>query len=302
MVIAIGCGFLMPNEFMKGLVLGAALVAGPGGIWMISVQVTGSAPVMMGDQAEQWTAQELRKLNRKGWRLVNHFVLGAEDVDHVLMGPGGAFVVETKWSASSWRSDFGRARQQEAVAQARANARRLRLWHPFKTLGFPVKPVVVLWGRGLSKWPEEEQFRLIDDVPVVTGPALPRWREGLGSDALTSTQIVDGWAAMEAQVSRRDPLDAVNHPVPASLAEWVGRCSLTVVSAAVALTIFGTILRRSHSIVLDLAAPVALAAAAMIPLNLPRPPWVSWASWAWIAAFIVPSSALAVAEVVYRLR
>jgi hypothetical protein len=87
LAVAIGCGRLMPNEFMKGLVLGAALVAGPGAVWVIAVQVTGSAPVMMGDQAEQWTAQELRKLSRRDWRLVNHFALASDDIDHVLIGP-----------------------------------------------------------------------------------------------------------------------------------------------------------------------------------------------------------------------
>lgn len=299
---AVACGFLMPSDFMRGLVLGAAIVAGPGAVWVFTLQVTGSAAVMMGDQAEQWTAQELRRLGRKGWRLVNHFALGPDDIDHVLIGPGGAFAVETKWTGSSWLSEFGRKRQHDAAAQARANARTLRLWHPFHSNHIAVAPIVVLWGQGLSGWPEEDQVRVIDGVTVVTGPALRRWTAGLGSDTLADAQISDGWAAMEAHVARRDPIEAAIHPVPTSVAEWAGRCSLAIVSAAAGLMAFGSVLDRLHAVVPTLIIAATLAAAGVVPLRFRCPPWLTWAAWAWTSVLVIASVALSVAELAYRLQ
>lgn len=166
-VVAVLCGLAMPNAFMNGMVVGAGLVVAPGAVGVFSMQVTGSAPIIMGDQAEQWTAQELRPLMRRDWLLVNHLVLGTDDIDHVLLGPGGAFVFQTKWSGSPWDSTFGAQRQRDAVRQAEANARILRLWHPLKSREIPVRPVVVLWGRGLSKWPMTEQVRKSGSAVIV---------------------------------------------------------------------------------------------------------------------------------------
>lgn len=79
--LALGVGLLLPTTFLRGLVLGAALVAAPMAIWVLAMQATGTAPTIMGDQAEQRTAQELRRFRKHGWRLVNHFALRADDID-----------------------------------------------------------------------------------------------------------------------------------------------------------------------------------------------------------------------------
>jgi hypothetical protein len=192
-LVAAVCGLAMPNAFMQGLVVGAALVAAPVSVWVLAVQITGSAPIMMGDQAEQWTAQELRPLHRRGWLLINHFSLGVNDIDHVLLGPGGAFVVETKWSGSTWESGLGTQRQRDAARQADLRARSLRLWHPFKSRGIPVTPLVVLWGRGLSSWSAPHQIRQIDSVTVLAGPALREWTEQLGVGVLSPSEIEHAW-------------------------------------------------------------------------------------------------------------
>ena len=86
-MVAVLCGPTMPNAFMNGLVVGAGLVAAPVAVWVLAMQVTGSAPVMMGDQAEQWTAQELRPVTRRDWLLVNHLVLGPDDNSPVPWAP-----------------------------------------------------------------------------------------------------------------------------------------------------------------------------------------------------------------------
>jgi len=256
---------------------------------------------MMGDQAEQWTAQELRKSARKGWRLVNHLALGVDDIDHVLIGPGGAYAIETKWNGSSWRSGYGLARQRDAVSQARANSRGLALWHQFKSRQIPVHPVVVLWGQGISQWPEEDHIRSIDGVLVVIGPALRSWREHLGSDALGEDQIDAGWVAMADHAARRDPIDSAKHPLPTSLAEWAVRCSLAVTAAVAAVVIFGRVLNGTQSVLLTVAAAVGLALVGAIPLRLPSPRWLLWPAWAWMASWVGLSGATALAELAYRL-
>jgi hypothetical protein len=80
------------------------------------MRLTGTASTMMGDTAEQWTAQELRPLSKDGWRLINHFGLTSDDIDHLLIGPGGVFVLETKWSSTDWQSAAGRVNGQFVVS------------------------------------------------------------------------------------------------------------------------------------------------------------------------------------------
>jgi hypothetical protein len=73
---------------------------------------------MMGDVGKQLAAGELRKLRRHEWRNVNHVTLRrARDVDHVLVGLGGPFAVETKWSATPWSQKPIHGRILDATAQ-----------------------------------------------------------------------------------------------------------------------------------------------------------------------------------------
>ena len=212
---------------------------------------------MMGDQAEQWTASELRQLGRRGWRLVNHFALGRDDIDHVLIGPGGAYAVETKWSATSWRAEFGRRRLRDAVAQAQRNARALRLWHPLKSRDIPVQAALVLWGLGTNKWPPGERIQVIDGVTMIAGSALRAWVDQRGDGVLGETQITDAWTAIDAQITRRDPHERLDHPLPASLAELASRAGLAGGAAILGFLLLGQTLRWTDSLVWTLAISAA---------------------------------------------
>ena len=294
-------GLLIPSVFVRGLVLGAALVAAPGAVWVVAMQYTNTAPAMMGDQAEQWTAQELRRLQRQGWRLVNHFSLGLRDIDHALIGPGGAFSVETKWSGCSWKSDYGARRLHEAIAQARDNGRRLRLWQPFKSQDIPVTPVVVLWGRGLSKWPTEDEVRTIEGVHVIAGPALRRWLERTDSVILDDTTVEMAWSAIEAQVMRRDPIEAQLHPIPTSLAEWAARSLCAVISACLALIAFGQLFRVATPwwVAASAALLLGLPAAALLRSTVSYQPLI-WSAWAWGFTMLTLPIAVSVAVLYSR--
>lgn len=289
---AVGCGFLIPSAYLRGMVVGAALVIAPGAVWMVAMQFTNTAPMMMGDQAEQWTAQELRRLTRREWRLLNHFALRVDDIDHVLIGPGGAYAVETKWCGSSWASEYGVGRLREAVAQSSANGRLLRLWVPFRRNQIPVTSVVVLWGRGLNNWPPQEQIRVVDGVHVVAGPALRRWTDRLGTGVLSPTQIESVWEAMESQASRRDPIDAELNPVPTSLTDWAAHGALAVASACTALVVIGQLLDRTNRWPIVAGAALLLALPALAALRLTSSRLVTWVAWAWMLTIALLGVAL----------
>jgi hypothetical protein len=268
----------MPNAFLRGLVLGVLLAAVPGALWAWTVQVTGTGPVMMGDQAEQWTAAELRKLRRHGWRVVNHFLLRNDDIDHVLTGPGGAYAIETKWSASPWESDFGRARQRDAIRQVAANARLMSLWHPLRKLTITARPVVVLWGGDVKNWRPTNSIQVIDGVLVVAGPALSGWLGSLGGDVLNPSQIEDVWIAIEAHVTRRDPYVRHAHPVPASVTEIAIRALVSGAAVLLGLLFLGEVLRWTHSVAWTVMAGTASTGVALVISRIRqiRPMMVGW--------------------------
>lgn len=295
--ITVGVASLMPTGFLKGLVVGGFLVASVAALWSWTVQVTGTAPVMMGDVAEQWTAGELRKLHARGWRLVNHFVLAKDDIDHVLIGPGGMYIVETKWSASSWQADFGQARLRDAITQASTNARSLRLWHPVKSSRVPVDAVVVLWGGGVKAWEESERIRQIGGTTVVTGPALSTWTRQLRSIGLTDDQIAEAWRALDSQVAKRDPVDEAIHPVPLSFGELLARLAIVVVFAILGILFLGQLVRVTDSGWITLG----IGAASLLPgLAAIRVAALRLAAWGWISGVGLPVVALTIAEIIYR--
>lgn len=294
LVICVGIAWTMPTDLLRGVVIGAFLVAVPGAIWMIAVQLTGTAPVMMGDGAEQWTASDLRPLTRDGWHLVNHLALSTDDIDHVLIGPGGAYAFETKWS-SSWDSTHGRQRLLEAVEQARTNARKLGLWSPMKQLGVAPVPVVVLWGLHVSKWDDHQREQVIAGVTVLAGPELRAWCGRLGRGVLSAEQVLNAWQALAEHAQRRDQSDAVQHPVPVSFAEWVSRGALSVGGAALGCVAVGQLQTYTRSIALS----STLACALLIPaLTLRHSLRWRWLGWSWIGGVALTTAALLAAGLI----
>jgi len=107
--------FLLPSAvfvpvavfFLRGslrpAVIGAAAATG---LWLAiltCVLFSGVAATLVSVVAEQWTSGDLRRLRRRGWRLINGLkFVDQSDIDHVAIGPAGLLVVETKWSADGW--------------------------------------------------------------------------------------------------------------------------------------------------------------------------------------------------------
>lgn len=212
----------VPDVFVQGIVIGVTCTAVPALLWSWTVQVTGTGPVMMGDHAEQWSAQEMRKLRRHGWRLVNHFALGRDDIDHVLLGPGGIWVVETKWS-SSWNNRYAHKRVRDAADQAILNARRVGLWGPIRKRNVQVRPIVVLWGGGWSTVRAANALAGQVDVPVVPGRSLTSWLASTPSGVLTAGGVDDVWGVLDNQTRGRDAFDQETEPMPLSFASYLAR-------------------------------------------------------------------------------
>ncbi len=125
-------------------------------------QIAGTYHLVSGRDAEKWTSKELRKVMGPGWHVVDGISFAFHDVDHVVVGPGGVYAIETKYTDST--IDFatinGRQRSDRWVEQAEEGARSVRflLWDN----NVDVYPGVVVWGGHITGGP---YFR--DGVPVL---------------------------------------------------------------------------------------------------------------------------------------
>ena len=238
--------YFTPNDFARGVVLGGGLVAVASAMWLWVVEATGTAPTMMGDLGEQWSARVLRKLRRDGWFVVNHVALKTRDIDHVLVGPGGVIAVETKWTASDWVFEPLDPRIAAAADQARENAHDLTWWHELRSLGTgAAQSAVFLWGAGARDLPSGFD---VGGTAVVSGFTASTWRSQLGHDLLTAEQIEAAWHALDAHCRKRDPREAVAEPLPASLWEWTWRVIFALLAACAGFLASARVLSSSQTL------------------------------------------------------
>ena len=197
--------FFATGPTQRGVVVGSGVTFAACAIAAVVVMSSGTAPLMMGEWAEQWTAQELRPLRKHGWRLVNHFGLGGGDHDHVLVGPGGVVLVETKWGGTPWDVDAKSVVFQRALEQTARNAKQLALWHGVAQHGRPkVEPVLVVWGpaaRALRALPAR---RHASGVVVLAGEQVQAWLLRRGHDRISAAQADGVFAEIDRHLVRRD--------------------------------------------------------------------------------------------------
>jgi hypothetical protein len=141
---------LLPSD-ARPFVVGAWLATTA---WMLVFGTTvasGAATRIMGETGEQLTAGDLRKARRTGWLLVNHIRLGREEIDHVMVGPGGLVVAESKWTG--WKQDLSDSDIYDDEAARLARRATMVAGTLRHIVGkCPVRRVVVVWG------PEFERF------------------------------------------------------------------------------------------------------------------------------------------------
>ena len=192
----------------RGLVLIMAAVAAPfvigvnvaaaiwNSLWWTAGLVTGMVLAMFvilrmspppwienwqdGAFGEQWTGQTLRELESQGWRIIHDLKASYGNIDHVAVGPGGVFLLDSKrWRGSvtvdgdsavvrriegpgsDWRfTSPAPVRCQAAqVSEAIRASTRATVW---------VIPVIVVWG-------DFPQVVAGDTCKFVHGDALAGW-------------------------------------------------------------------------------------------------------------------------------
>ena len=227
--------WLLPG-WTRAYLLGG-LLASAG--WMIALQIvvfSGSATRLVGEQAELWTASELRRLRRGGSHVANGFRLRQYgDIDHVLVGPVGLIVVETKWCSDMDARGFD-TRLRQAIEQVRRNAFAVYAMFPNDIPRDSLALVVVMWGPGARHLNRTQVLH--DDVVVLRGQDLRSWLGARPSDRLAVEQIARVWKELTRSIEQREARDLeIDGPEPKSLQRWTADVSATVLAASVALLI-----------------------------------------------------------------
>jgi hypothetical protein len=150
--------------FFAGLMLGVYAV-----FVMTFLISTGIAQRQMGGSAEQWTAEVFERLDRKLWYVAHDVSFDRLNVDHVLVGPGRIYAVETKWT--TWGGDPRFTSTARACAER--GARKLRSLLLSRGFKREIVPLLVLWGPGTDRLQAEPTWT--DGVGVVAGVHANAW-------------------------------------------------------------------------------------------------------------------------------
>lgn len=142
--VGVATVLLVESAYGRGFVTGVVAVSVfiPGAYLLAA---SGYFQRSAGVDAETWTSEILRKLDRRRWVVFDDLFFDGANVDHVLIGPRAVFVVETKYVS------FGRDLEMHLVAflrQAQWGARKVdNLLNRTKhRLGRRVIPVLFVWG------------------------------------------------------------------------------------------------------------------------------------------------------------
>lgn len=140
-VLATGGAWAFVWDPLAPYVIGALVASAGWLIYVFMIQTGGIALKQVGVLAEEWTANELRRLQKRGWRTVNHVMREHCDIDHAVIGPGGVFAIDTKyrwdWTASAAKE------LDHMAAAAKDGARALSLRIGMRGKG--VQPVIAVW-------------------------------------------------------------------------------------------------------------------------------------------------------------
>lgn len=133
-----------------------------------------------GERGELRVAEVLADLRSAGYRAIHDLVCHGFNVDHVLVGPGGVFAIETKFRSGRGLIEFrngeglfvdGRPEDKDCLKQARANAAEVnRLIKENCAREAWVTPLVVFVG----DWKVKDNWRNTD-ARVFTADQLPRY-------------------------------------------------------------------------------------------------------------------------------
>jgi hypothetical protein len=212
-VIAILLGVLAALEWwrwyantppMPWVLTALALIAAAWAIWSIRRGVARGENLRLGRDGERAVAHYLEWFRSKDFFVFHDVPTGDANIDHVLIGTRGVYVIETKTLSKPIRGDCvisladgrllanGRALDRDPIVQAKAQARWLANFLGESKLKHPVQPVVVFPGwfvekidmKALGVWVLEPKAldAFIDNEPV----RLSHERVGALASALSS--------------------------------------------------------------------------------------------------------------------
>ncbi|MDP9418750.1 MAG: NERD domain-containing protein [Actinomycetota bacterium] len=230
---------------LRPYLVGAGVASAFWYLAMITVQFTGTERFLLGASGEEWTSDALRKLSRRGWHLIDHVPLRWGDIDHVLVGPGGAYAIETKATHGEWNPIEPDDRLRHAVEQARERAERLHfvLMSEDIKIRTVVQPVVVLWGTTTTAVAQ------LDGVQVMHGSQVRDWRRHLRDDVFTLEEVERAAAGLKKFVTMRDDrIEQDRGRLPSLVAlgpsAILTRLVTGVLGATAALIVLGTAVPR----------------------------------------------------------
>ena len=198
----------------------------------LGLDASGMTSRRLGIMAEQWTADELRRLDHRTWDVVHHVMLEQSDIDHVAVGPAGVVAVETKFRSSWAHTDlhsvaFDAARQRRKLA-ARSHQEASN-----------VRCLVAMWGPDVGDDPLD-----IHGVVLCPGRSLAAWLRA-ADQRLNDTQRASAVDALDAYVTTRDVGELREHgAVPTSLGAMVSQAGwivATVVGTAYVIALAGSL-------------------------------------------------------------
>ena len=195
--VALGGLVVLLPGWMRGFVGGVWIASV---VWFVALLVisgSGAAATSMGASAEQWTAREMRRLRRHGWKITSHvrpWIKGG-DLDHLAIGPAGAVAVESKW-VSDPRALEQSSRIDSDRSQATIGADYVRKTLRGRLHGAPIRSAVVYWGAATRSGNARTSFD--DDPQVLIGPELRDWLTDISAapEVMTDDDIQSAWATI----------------------------------------------------------------------------------------------------------
>lgn len=266
-IFIVGIALTGLTEFLpswaRGFVAGAWLASVVWFLTFLIVQLSGSAPMTMATTAEQWTAQELRRLRRRGWKVVSHTTPKYGDIDHIAVGPGGLLVIETKWRSDP--SDFDDQGWLTAGCRKLSeNARLVRLSLQARLQTAPTRTAFVCWSPGGFSGSRFEPVE-VEGVAVIPGPKFRVWLDhelGQTPAIMDNASIDSAWetlAGLARSTDRREFKKA--GPPPTTPVRHLFDGGIGVVTGLVAFFLSSLLLRwRGPSLLFPLMVVLTAAA------------------------------------------
>jgi hypothetical protein len=267
---------LRAGETGREVIFTAAAVSG---IWLdilAAVVWTGAGTNFMGANGEAWTAGELRRLRCKGWHLVNGMKRDRwSDIDHILVGPGGVLVVETKWSADPWplkgpQTGFMEGAIKKAANQVHTNRKVVADWIHEVAPDLPVRSVAVLWSASPQHGTHERTWRDQHTI-ILHGEHFRSWlKNELAGDGVDAEEVHRVWTELNRRVELQDNERAEEKvSIPPTLWNLITELVFKPLVGLIAAVYAISLTRFVHNRPIDLIASVAAVAFGYVACRVP---------------------------------